>query len=404
MHKDLEYLNGLDSSQLHAEGRNRSQRLAGTTWEMAVCLLAIDQRKTYWERKYTSTVQYAVMEFGMDAHRAGELLRAAHQLQKRPLLRRAFRDGVVGWSKLREITRVVTDETEAWWLEFAKAHTAEQVARSVVLRPRQLKAQQAAAQAEAAPQQLHLQPSEPAPSADPIAPLTPTTTAPTPTATVSTPTSTSATPPPVPNKRIRVTLDLTADQYAIVEQARNEQHRRQGGRRPSVEQAFTQICRDYLANGSPTARLKSQHIVHTNEERSQHWYETDRGLLPATTCPSARTNAMKPAQNFQVEHTAPPPPSRRRRPAVPREVVRAVRARSNGRCEMPGCGRGGRLHLHHTTPISDGGQHTVDTLRLLCAACHALHHETDFNHRPAWRQARNRAIGERLPNARGPSG
>jgi hypothetical protein len=215
------------------------------------------------------------------------------------------------------------------------------------------------------------------------------------------------TPPPVPNKRIRVTLDLTPDQYAVIEQARNEQHRRQGGRRPSVEHAFTQICHDYLANGCPTARLKSQLIVHTHEEQSQHWYETERGLLPATatatTCSSAASTSAgakgvkisKEIQNFQVEESPAPPPSRRRRPAVPRAVLRAVRARANGRCEMPGCGRGGQLHVHHLTPVSDGGIHTVDSLRLLCAACHAQHHETDFNQRPHWQRARAQAVEAR---------
>jgi 5-methylcytosine-specific restriction endonuclease McrA len=55
-------------------------------------------------------------------------------------------------------------------------------------------------------------------------------------------------------------------------------------------------------------------------------------------------------------------------------------------------GRGGRLHLHHVTPVSDGGQHDIDSLRLLCTACHARHHETDFEQRPEWLQARERAV------------
>jgi hypothetical protein len=47
MHEDLVFFNGLDSARLHAEGHTRSKRLAGATWDMAVCLLAIDQRRTY---------------------------------------------------------------------------------------------------------------------------------------------------------------------------------------------------------------------------------------------------------------------------------------------------------------------------------------------------------------------
>ncbi len=467
MHEDLAFLNGLDSAQLHAEGRNRSRRLAGSTWDMAVCLLAIDERKTYWERKYTSTVQYAVMEFGLDGHRASELLRTARELQRLPLIRESFRVGDLGWSKVREITRVVEPHTEVQWLEFALKHTAEQVAREVVLSPRQYKAQQAASQATV--EQLSLQaapphrevaeagtqptigasgtqatvgaspspaqaastPPVPAPEATlggvlpALEPIVSTgAQGPQPSGSTSGPTSTAG-PPRVANKRIRLTVDLTPDQYAIVEQALNEVHRRQGGRRPAKEHAMTSICRAFLAGGSPSARLKSQVIVHTNAERDQHWYETERGVLPASQpeksqleqpSSSGEQRAVLQMQDtgskveqpdmFQLEKSpnddsqklpqsssnCKPTASRRRRPAVPRAILQAVRARANGRCEMPGCGRGGQLHLHHMTPVSDGGQHDVDSLRLLCTACHALHHETDFEQRPEWRQARERAV------------
>ncbi len=541
MHEDLAFLKGLDNAALHAEGRNRSRRLAGTTWDMAVCLLAIDERRSYWGRKYTSTVQYAVMEFGLDGHRASELLRTARELQNLPLIRESFRCGDLCWSKVRELTRVVEPETEAQWLEFALAHTAERVGREVVLSPRQYKAQQAMAQAaieqlplqatpqaalarlplqattqatveplslQATPQatvkQLTLQattqaavkelpvqastqgavgqatidqvsrplqattqttaeemPPQPLQPATTAANLTPQEAATTPetsadTADTSAPASNPG-PPRLANKRIRLTLDLTPDQYAIVEQALNEVHRRQGGRRPTKERAVTTICRAFLAGGSPTARLKSQVIVHTNAERDQHWYETQRGILPASEpCAAAAEAPVSQSQKFQMEQSsdnlaqpaglqtqdsntaskqhgvlqmqdtsgtteqpemfqveqsvaskrksgepsgsAPckPEGSHRRRPALPRDVVRAVRARANGRCETPGCGRGGRLHLHHVTPVSDGGQHDIDTLQLLCTACHAQHHETDFERRPEWRQAREHAVKIRV--------
>lgn len=34
------------------------------------------------------------------------------------------------------------------------------------------------------------------------------------------------------------------------------------------------------------------------------------------------------------------------------------------------------LHVHHKTPISEGGGHDLDNLELLCATCHAAKHDT----------------------------
>jgi 5-methylcytosine-specific restriction endonuclease McrA len=517
MQAELDFLTGLGVEQLHAEGCTRSKRLAGAEWSMAMCLLAVEKTQTYWARGYSSTVQYAVTELTLDRHKAAELLRAATVLEYLPLMSEAVRLGEVCWSKLREITRVVTPSTERYWLDFAKAHTAEHVARAVVLTPTEFKRQQAAERqrqaeesqltfdhvslSQAPPQgkieQTHESPSHPAsienhsmrqpvepkfavepasnavevagtkeptavaavktapasdaavavksvPASDTAATVALPATdaaaavktmlepdaaeaikptelrqAPAP-GTASTPALSGSGPlPPDVPKLVGVHLRLTPDEYAIVEQAIAERRRRRGGRPGRRETAIVEVCEAFLASTPPSGRLKSQVVVHTSDDGQTAWYETDRGVLPATKPhqqPVAQTQSRPQVQLPPQEqpakqpHSAPlqnatrssvneqPPAStvnvrkRTRRPAIPQAIVKAVRARANGRCESPNCGRAGRLHFHHIVPVSDGGTHSVDNICQLCHACHARWHEPDFAQRPEWRAFRERAI------------
>lgn len=54
---------------------------------------------------------------------------------------------------------------------------------------------------------------------------------------------------------------------------------------------------------------------------------------------------------------------------IPLSVRRAVKARSEGSCEVCGCG--GADHMHHRKLRSQGGQHTVENLLHVHWGCHA---------------------------------
>jgi 5-methylcytosine-specific restriction endonuclease McrA len=40
--------------------------------------------------------------------------------------------------------------------------------------------------------------------------------------------------------------------------------------------------------------------------------------------------------------------------------------RHHGKCAVPGCTNRSYLHVHHTTPRSEGGTHDPDALIVLC--------------------------------------
>ncbi len=58
--------------------------------------------------------------------------------------------------------------------------------------------------------------------------------------------------------------------------------------------------------------------------------------------------------------------------SIPVKVKRSVFERDGGRCTS--CRTEDNLHYHHVKRFSEGGQHSVANLRLLCNICHAEEH------------------------------
>jgi hypothetical protein len=112
-------------------------------WQMAVCLRAIETSGAYQEKQVGNAVEYAVQILELTRQKATELLRVARVLESCPLLSEAFRLGEVKWGKIREVTRVVTPETEAEWLEYAKAHDVGSICAQVSMSPSEFKRQRA---------------------------------------------------------------------------------------------------------------------------------------------------------------------------------------------------------------------------------------------------------------------
>ncbi|MDO9171306.1 MAG: HNH endonuclease signature motif containing protein, partial [bacterium] len=65
------------------------------------------------------------------------------------------------------------------------------------------------------------------------------------------------------------------------------------------------------------------------------------------------------------------------RRAVPPRMRRLVLTRDGHRCQAEGCGRAQHLHVHHRTPIEEGGRATLDNLITLCGRCHRALHERE---------------------------
>jgi hypothetical protein len=83
---------------------------------------------------YGSFREYAERVFGFTGRSTEERLRTAEALEDLPLLAKAFEEGSLPFSVVRELTRVVVAETEEGWLEAAQGRTAREVERMVANR------------------------------------------------------------------------------------------------------------------------------------------------------------------------------------------------------------------------------------------------------------------------------
>jgi hypothetical protein len=84
-----------------------------------------------WNTGFRSCAAWLTWRIGLQAGPAREHVRVARALGALPLLAQALARGELSYSKVRELTRVVTPETEAQLLLAGRAGTAEHVARLV---------------------------------------------------------------------------------------------------------------------------------------------------------------------------------------------------------------------------------------------------------------------------------
>jgi HNH endonuclease/RuvA, C-terminal domain len=71
-------------------------------------------------------------------------------------------------------------------------------------------------------------------------------------------------------------------------------------------------------------------------------------------------------------------PSPRAKQSIPPAVRRAVLARDQHRCRVPGCTHATFVDVHHIRPRSEGGGHDPDNLITLCGAHHRASHRGEL--------------------------
>jgi Holliday junction DNA helicase RuvB len=94
---------------------------------LAFYLLDMEKRGEQQAVGCSSVVQFAEESLGISSKEANALLRIARALEELPEIDRAFSLGELSWSKVREITRVATPETETKWLELAKGKKVREI-------------------------------------------------------------------------------------------------------------------------------------------------------------------------------------------------------------------------------------------------------------------------------------
>lgn len=93
----------------------------------------VDRRGLYQTAGYRTAAQWAAGRLGMSAREARDLLAAGRALPELPLIDRAFAEGRLWWTKVRQLIKVATPQHEQKWLEKACELTTDELLLEVRL-------------------------------------------------------------------------------------------------------------------------------------------------------------------------------------------------------------------------------------------------------------------------------
>jgi hypothetical protein len=297
-------------------------------------LLDLAERRLFRELGYSSVMHYGTRALGLSPAAVWDRLRMARALRTLPAVAAALRQGQLSWCKAREVVRVATPETEQAWLERAQSLSCHELEAAVA-------------------------------AAGPIeAPGSGTS---------------RLSCRFVAENTVRVTVDLTPEQFALLDQALGTIRKHLGTE--DAADALELITRAYLARlGEDVPALRQQIVVHRCRECRAKWRETSKGRIPAREAAHAPTDLVEvdePDEEAELDR-----PTRatfhvesRRSRYVPRAVLRKVRWRDEGRCQVPGCLNGRWSQLHHVRFFARGGRQRTRNLLTLCTAHHRQLHD-----------------------------
>jgi hypothetical protein len=126
----------LGTEHVHELARAAAGSLTSFRLILGRCLLALQENKGYKEFACSSSVHYATQILGMPKREARACRRVARALLTLPELSLNAEFGKIEWSKLREIVRKATPETECYWLELSRKFNSEQIQALVARTPK----------------------------------------------------------------------------------------------------------------------------------------------------------------------------------------------------------------------------------------------------------------------------
>jgi hypothetical protein len=269
---------------------------------------------------YGSFREYAERVFGFTGRATEERLRTAEALEDLPLLAKTFEEGSVAYSVVRELTRVATAETEAAWVDSAHGRTAREVERLVSGRTK--------GDSPTDPRRLEAE-------------------------------------------RRRVTLNLSAEAYAMLREARRALTQR-CGHGLDDDSLVAMLAEAVLAGGRERDAGRSAYQVALTVCESCRHGAQEAGGEPVTV--DGTTVEMAECDGQRVGRLEAPLPERASQ-TIPPRVRRVVLRRHHDRCAVPGCAHGAFVHVHHIELRSEGGRHDPERLVPLCSAHHRAVHD-----------------------------
>ncbi len=285
-------------------------------------LLCLANRTEIW-RRFGKPTLLAYMEdvLGYGPKTARDRMRVAIALDEMPVLAEALARGEQSYSALRELTRVVTPNTQREWCDAARGKNLRQIEELVGVHRR----------------------------------------------------GDLPTDPPNPDLSPRVLrFEVTTATYALLRQAQDILAD-EIGRRLDDNELVATLCTaviDGAVAGREESATRAKYQVMTTicASCTQGWQQGGGVNVPVSHADVERAECD--AQRIGSDR-APTRPTQDVSAAVRRQVHR----RDHGACTVPGCRSGRFGEVHHIVPRFEGGGHEAENLTVLCSAHHAALHE-----------------------------
>ncbi|MCB9560639.1 MAG: HNH endonuclease [Kofleriaceae bacterium] len=317
-----------DWRQLDRQLRGVARRRAALDAEEARWLVLAQQVELHRRFGYASLHEYLERTLGYGPRAARERLRVASALQVLPRTAAALARGDQSYSAVRELTRVVREDTEGEWLDAAAGKTVHEIEALVAGRK---------------PGDL---------PGDPVNPA---------------------------EVRRVLSLEVSAETYALWRDARLALELERGEAVPDDE-LLRVLCLGMLAGEPGPAsgggkRGRAAYQIALMQCPDCERVTQDGGgravEVPATVVERARCDARVLGRvdgDGDVHVIAKPTQT------IPAPVRAAVVARDHGRCRVPGCRAARWVEVHHVRPRAQGGPHTMANLVSLCGGHHDAVH------------------------------
>ena len=293
------------------------------------------QRLQLWKQfGYTSLVDYMERELGYTPRAAEDRLRVAKALPELPKLTEALQTGCLNFSQAKELTRVVTPETEQVWIEKAQDMNVREVERAVA---------------------GHVKGDLPE---DPIDP-----------------------------NLVRKTMYLSVrPETEVLFREAKQKLEKERGEKLDEDAVLEALCRSLL-NEARTHVGANETQPQSTAELASHGApyrvavtvckeckrgEQHGGGAVATMTPAAVERAMCDAQWIgDIDSSA----VERAHQEIPPATRRKVLHRDQATCQVPGCRSHMNLDIHHIVHRENGGTNEMSNLVTLCEAHHLAHHD-----------------------------
>jgi len=301
-------------ARLHGEMKAATRRRSAWDAEHARHLREAEAIQLWNHCGYISILEYLEREHGIDPRTANDRLRVSQALADLPMLEAELEDGTFQYSHVKELTRVVTPETEDEWIAAARGKTCAEVQQMVAGHKK----------------------------------------------------GDGPDDPDDPDLRLRrVTVEMTPQMLAMYRAQRVAIEAEMGHRleERDVWQIILVRSAECREGASTPAQISiCAHCKRGWQDGAGFRAELDPAEIACALCDAEHLGSVDCAE-----------PGRKQSTLSDKKRKRII-ARDHHRCAVPGCRSARNIDVHHIVHQEDGGGHQDWNLVATCAGHHRMHH------------------------------